>query len=186
LICDRPLDSLDLEALSSGEKALLAEDSEARAHLAACPECGRRLELFREMQAWISDLPPIEVGPELASRVERLRGFSGVEKRSIGLWWPPMGLFLGFLAASAAMLSVPILNGSEQAGVLSAVLAALGAEWRSLLRVPGSLWMGLPGSVSAASDLLAMERRFAAISILLLLPAGFSIARLWLRRSASR
>jgi hypothetical protein len=186
LICERPLDSLDLEALSSGEKALVAEDSEARAHAAACPECGRRLALFREMEAWISDLPAVEVGPELASRVERLRGFSGPEKRSIAVWWPPVGLFLGFLAGSAALLSVPILTGSEQAGVLSAVLAVLGAEARTLIRLPGSLWAGLPGSVSAISDLLATERRFAALSILLLLPAGFSVTRLWLRRAASR
>jgi hypothetical protein len=184
LICDRPLDSLDLEALLSGEPAPGAPD--AAAHVESCPDCNRRLRVFREMDLWLSDLPAVEVGPRLASRVLRLRGFSALEKRSFRLWWPPAALFLGLLAGSAALLSVPILSGAEQAGILSAIPAALGLEWKALLGVPVSVWRALPGSVSAISDVLALERGFAALSILFLLPAGLSLARLWVRRSASR
>ena len=184
MICDRPLDSLDLEALASGEPAVLTPD--AGAHAQGCAECGRRLLAFRQMGEWLADLPAVEVGPELALRVDRLRDFSGVEKRSWVLWIPPAMLFLGLIAGSAALLSVPFLSGPEQAGVLSALPAAFGLEWRSLIDLQGSLWRAFPGSVSAVSDLLALERGYAALSILLLLPAGFSIARLWSRRRASR
>jgi hypothetical protein len=138
------------------------------------------------MEAWISDLPPVEVGPELLSRVDRLRAFSTVEKRSPAVWWPPAAAFLALLLGSGGFLSVPVLTGTEQAGILSSVVAALSSELRALVAFPGALWRALPGSLSAASDLLALQRGFAAISILLLLPAGFTIARLWVRRSASR
>ena len=138
------------------------------------------------MNAWLADLPPVEVGPELSLRVERLRGFSRSEKKSLRLWAPPAGLFAGLLAGSAALLSVPILSGPEQAGILTALPAALGLEWKALAGLPASIARALPGSVFALSDLLARERGFAALSILLLLPAGFSIARLWMRRSALR
>ena len=87
---------------------------------------------------------------------------------------------------SAALLSVPILSGPEQAGVLSALPAALGLEWKAVLALPGSIGRALPGSVSAISDVLSLERGYTALSILLLLPVGFSIARLWMRRSATR
>jgi hypothetical protein len=184
LICERPLDSLDLEALSSGEPAGPTPD--AAAHAQDCAECGRRLEAFRQMEQWLSDLRAVEVGPELALRVDRLRGPSAPEKRSLRLWSPPAILFLGLLTGSAALLSVPMLSGSEQAGILSALPEAFGLQWKSLLAFPGSLWRALPGSVSAISDVLALERGYAALSILLLLPAGFSIARLWRRRWASR
>ena len=184
MICEHPLDSLDLEALSSGETAGIADG--AAEHALACPECGRRLQAFRQMEQWLSGLPAVEVGPELAFRVDRLRGLSGPEKRSLRLWSPPAALFLGLLTASGALLSVPMLTGSEQAGILSALPAAFGLQWKALLSFPGSLWRALPGSVSAISDVLALERGYAALSILLLRPAGFSIARLWKRRWASR
>jgi hypothetical protein len=79
-----------------------------------------------------------------------------------------------------------MLSGPEQAGLLSALPAALGLEWKTLLGFPASIGRALPGSVSAMADLLALERGYAAVSILLLLPAGFSIARLWMRRAATR
>ncbi len=138
------------------------------------------------MDRWLAELPAEDVGPDLVFRVERLRGFSGAEKRSLRLWWAPAAVFLGLLLASAAFLSVPMLTGPEQAGLLSALPAALGLEWKTLLGFPGSIGRALPGSVSAISDLLALERGYAALSILLLLPAGFSIARLWMRRAAAR
>ncbi len=162
----------------------------AAAHAGACPECGRRLQTFREMEQWLLDLPSAEtrldVGPDLVTRIDRLRAFSGAEKRSFRLWSSPAMLFLVFLLGSAGFLSAPLLTGPEQAGILSALPAVFGLEWKSLLALPGSIWQALPGSVSALSEVLAVERGYAALSILLLLPLGFSIARLWRRRWALR
>ncbi|MGH9441559.1 MAG: hypothetical protein ACRD16_04745 [Thermoanaerobaculia bacterium] len=182
--CEHPLDPLDLEALASGEAA--PGSPEALTHAEECADCRRRLEAFREVGLWLAEPPGTDAGPDLSSRIERLRGFTRREKRSAGLWWPPAALFFGFLAGSAALLSVPILSGPEQAGILSALPAALGLEWKTILALPSSVGRALPASVAAIADVLALERGYAAISILLLLPAGFSIGRLWLRRSASR
>jgi hypothetical protein len=183
LNCNNPLDPLDLEAFASGEPA---PTPGAADHLQSCGACRERVEAFRQVDLWLADLPAEDAGPELGFRVDRLRAFSRAEKRSLGIWWPPAALFFGLLSASAALLSVPMLSGPEQAGLLSALPAALGLEWKTLLGFPGSIGRALPGSVSAISDLLALQRGYAALSILLLLPAGFSIARLWMRRAATR
>ncbi len=183
LNCENSIDPLDLEAFASGEPA---PTPGAADHIRSCPACQSRVEAFRQMDLWLADLPAEDAGPELGFRVERLRAFSRAEKRSLRIWWPPAALFLGLLSASAALLSVPMLSGPEQAGLLSALPAALGLEWKTLLGFPGSIGRALPGSVSAISDLLALQRGYAALSILLLLPAGFSIARLWMRRAATR
>ena len=175
--CTRPLDALDLEALASGEDPVLAPDG--RAHAAACPDCGRRLEAFRALGEWLSDLSIPPVPADFAERVERLRGFSPAEARSWALWKAPAFGFAALLAGSSVLLALPALGAGEQAGLL----AALGLEWRSLLLWPASLVRSLPATVAAVSELLLRDRGFAAVSILLMLPAGFAVTRLWARHA---
>jgi hypothetical protein len=177
LNCTRPLDPLDLEALVSGEEPILFPD--AREHAAGCPDCGRRLEAFRALGEWLSEVSIPAVPDGFAERVERLRGFSASEGRSWRVWRAPVLASAGLLAGSAVLLSPPALSASEQAGIVG----ALALEWKSLLLWPVSLVRSLPATVGALSDLLLHDRGFAALSILLMLPAGFGVARLWARRA---
>jgi hypothetical protein len=180
LNCTRPLDALDLEALASGESPILVAD--ASEHAAACLDCGRRLDAFRALGEWLSDvsIPPVPEG--LADRVERLRGFTRREARSWRVWRPPLLASAGLLAASATLLSLPAFSAGEQAGLLG----ALSLEWRTLLLWPASLLRSLPATAGALSDLLLRDRGFAALSILLMLPAGFGVTRLWARHAIGK
>jgi hypothetical protein len=177
LNCTRPLDAIDLEALASGESPVLAPD--AGEHAAGCLDCGRRLDAFRALGEWLSDvsIPPVPEG--FAERIERLRGFSVAEARSWRVWRPPLLGSAGLLAASAAFLSFPAFSAGEQASLLG----ALALEWKSLLLWPVSLVRSLPATVGAVSDLLLRDRGFAALSILLMLPVGFGVTRLWARHA---
>jgi hypothetical protein len=177
LSCTRPLDALDLEALASGEEPVLAPDG--RAHADACPDCSRRLETFRALGEWLSDVALPAVPDDFAEGIERLRGFSRAEVRSWRIWRAPAAAFAGFLAASGFLLSVPVFGAGDEAGFL----AALALEGKSFLLWPGSVARSLPAAVAAISDLLLQDRAFAAISILLMLPAGFAVTRLWARRA---
>lgn len=175
--CTRPLDALDLEALASGEDPVLAPDG--RAHAAACPDCARRLDAFRALGEWLAEVSLPAVPEGFADGIERLRGFSPAEARSWRLWRAPAAAFAGMLAGSSFLLSFPALGAGEQAGFL----AALALEWKSVLLWPLSIGRALPATVSALSDLLLRDRGFAALSILLMLPAGFAVTRLWARHA---
>jgi len=177
LNCTRPLDALDLEALASGEEPIVAPD--AGIHAAGCADCGRRLDAFRALGEWLSDVSIPAVPDGFAGRIERLRAFSGRERRSWRVWRAPVLASAGLLAGSAALLSLPAFSAGEQAGLAG----ALALEWKSLLLWPASLLRSLPATVGALSDLLLRDRAFAALSILLLLPAGFGVSRLWARHA---
>ncbi len=175
--CTRPLDALDLEALASGEEPIVASD--AGGHAAGCPDCGRRLDAFRALGEWLSDVSIPAVPDGFAVRIERLRGFSAGERRSWRVWRPPLLASAGLLAGSAVLLSLPALSAGEQAGLVG----ALALEGKSLLLWPAALVRSLPAAVGALSDLLLRDRGFAALSILLMLPAGFGVSRLWARHA---
>lgn len=175
--CTRPLDALDLEALASGENPVLTPD--ARAHAETCPDCGRRVDAFRALGEWLADVSLPAVPEGFADGIERLRGFSRAEARSWRLWKAPAAAFAGMLAGSSLLLSLPALGAGEQAGFLT----ALALEWRAVLVWPVSIVRSLPAAVSALSDLLLRDRGFAALSILLMLPAGFAVTRLWARHA---
>lgn len=175
--CTRPLEALDLEAIASGEEPLIAPD--AAGHAGSCEECSRRLAAFQALGSWLADLPGPEVPPTFAAGIERRRGFSPREKRSMAIWKGPAALFGALLGGSGAFLSMPVFGASEQAGLL----AAFALEWRSAAAWPLSLARALPGSVTALSELLLRDRAFAAFSILAMLPAGYAVSRLWARRS---
>jgi hypothetical protein len=177
LNCTRPLDALDLEALASGEDPIVASD--ARDHSAGCPDCGRRLDAFRALGEWLSDVSIPAVPDGFASRIERLRAFSGRERRSWRIWRGPVLASAGLMAGSAVLLSLPAFSAGEQAGLAG----AFALEWKSLLLWPATLVRSLPATVGALSDLLLRDRGFAAVSILLMLPAGFGVSRLWARRA---
>jgi hypothetical protein len=172
---------MDLEAVASGEAPIVAPDADE--HSAACPDCGRRLRAFQTLDAWLADLVEPPVPDELAAGIERLRGFSAGERRSLRLWKAPALLFGALVTGSCALLSIPIFGSSEQAGLVASIPTAIGLEWKSLALWPLSLGRGLSPAVSALSDLLLRDRGFAAISILLLLPAGFAVSRLWARHA---
>ena len=175
--CTRPLDALDLEAITSGEEPVIAAD--ARGHAAACGDCRRRLEAFQALGAWLSDLPGPAVPDEFADGIERRRGFSIREKRSFSIWKGPAALFGALLGASGALLSMPVFGAGEQAGLLG----ALALEWRSAVLWPLSVGRALPGTIGALSEVLLRDRALAAVSILSMLPAGFAVTRLWARRA---
>jgi hypothetical protein len=177
LNCTRPLDALDLEAIASGEEPLVAPD--ALGHAGTCEDCAGRLAAFRALGAWLGDLAGPEVPEAFAPGIERRRGFSAREKRSIALWKGPAALFGALLGGSGILLSMPIFGGSDQAGLLS----AMALEWRSAASWPLSAVRALPASVTALSELLLRDRALAAFSILAMLPAGFAVSRLWARRS---
>jgi anti-sigma factor RsiW len=167
---------LDLEALASGEEPLLAPD--AHSHTEACPDCAWRLDAFRALSGWLAEPSEPPVPEALVARIERLRAFSTREKRSWRLWRAPALLFAALAAGSSALLAIPAFDSSEQMSLLAAIPSAFGLEWRSLALWPFSLGRALPVAVSALSDLLLRDRSFAAISILLMLPAGLAVSRL--------
>jgi len=177
LNCTRPLDALDLEAIASGEEPLLAAD--ARGHLEGCADCGRRLEGFRALGAWLGDLSGPAVPEGFADGIECRRGFSVREKRSLSIWKGPAALFGALLGASGVLLSMPVFGAAEQAGLLG----ALALEWRSAVLWPLALGRALPGTIGALSEVLLRDRALAAVSILSMLPAGFAVTRLWARRA---
>ena len=168
LICENSIDPLDLEAFASGEPAPTPRQP-TTSFVPGVPAASR------PSGRWISGWPLPARTPVSGAgfRVERLRAFSRAEKRSLrsGGRRPPCSS--GSFRRRTALLSVPMLSGPEQAGLLSALPAALGLEWKTLLGFPG-IPARLPGSVSAIFNLLALQRGYAALSILLLLPAGFS------------
>ena len=182
--CNRPLDPLDIEAIASGESPVIASD--AAGHVSACHDCARRLESFREVGRWLDLVSEPELEADLAGAVERLRTFSLSERRSLRIWAAPAALFSGLVASSGLLLSVPVLTSSEQVGLLAAFPRAVGLEWRSLLEWPGRALQALPACVGAASELAVAERKLAAGVILLLIPAGYAMTRLWARRRAFR
>ena len=175
--CDRPLDPLDLEALASGEPPLVASD--AAAHAAGCPECARRLEIFRSLDAWLPASEPAALPAGFADSIARLRGFSRREKLSLRVWAVPLALMVALLGASVLVLSSPVVTSAEQGRLWASVL---GAEGRSLLAWPGLLRRALPSALSALGDLARTERPFSAAAILLLLPVGFAAQRVLARR----
>lgn len=178
--CTRPLDALDLEAIASGEEPVVSPD--ARGHVALCPDCAARVDAFRAFGEWLSELPLPPIPEAFAAGIERRRPFSIRERRSIGLWKTPALAFAGLAAASAAMIALPAFGAADQAGFL----AAIGFEWKAAMFWPAALVRALPASVTALSDILLRDRGFAALSILLMLPAGFGVSRLWARRAAGR
>jgi hypothetical protein len=178
--CPRPLDTLDLEALASGEAPLFAPD--AREHATGCSECGSRLAEARELAVWLAEIPSVEVPARFASAVERLRAFSRREKWSVRLWGPPVAVVFALFAASAVALTLPVLRSSEHAHLLAALLAALLAEERTVLSWPGVFLRALPAEASALAEVLRSARTLSAASILLLIPFGLAARRLFARR----
>jgi hypothetical protein len=182
--CPRPIDPIDLEALASGERPCSAPD--AAEHAAACPECGGRLEAFRRIQDWLEPDEREQPTLDLVASVDRLRGLSRRELRQARLWKAPLAVIGALLAASAAFLAAPALTASENLGLLAALGGSLGAEWRALAAWPLDLWRSLPTAVSSLGEIAARDRTAAAAAILLLVPLGFSFARLVARRRAAR
>ena len=183
--CERPLDPLDLEALASGEAPLLAGD--AREHAASCPECGGRLEAFRGMGEWLAGVPAaVPVPRGFAESVQRLRAFSRRERWSPRLWAAPAALFFALLAASAFVLALPALSSAEQVRLWAALASAFGGEIRALALWPRLLLEALPPGMSALGEAARAERSFSAAAILLLLPAGFAVRKVFARRKIGR
>jgi len=180
LNCTRPLDPLDLEALASGEIPVVAAD--AAAHARSCPDCGLRMGEFRDLGAWLDGLSGPAVPEGFGERVVRLRGFSARENRSFRMWLVPGSLAAALAGGSAALLSIPFPGAGDNVGLL----AALALEWRTLATWPSTLGRAMPAVVSALSELLLRDRGFAAASILLMIPAGFGVSRLWARHAIRR
>ncbi|MDQ6894909.1 MAG: hypothetical protein M3167_19820, partial [Acidobacteriota bacterium] len=114
--CLRRLDPIDCEALASGEPPMVAAD--ARSHAASCPACAEKVraaaDFLREIEAGDMALPG--PGPDLATRVVRIRPFSRRERRDLRLWAGPAALSAGVFAVGVGILAAPGLSAGDQAG----------------------------------------------------------------------
>ena len=121
--CTRPLDALDLEAITSGEEA--AGRPRRPGHAGSCERLRPAPRGFPGAGNGWPDLPDPEVPetlPTESSAAGDSRLASGHDQSRKG----PAGLFGALLGGSGVLLSMPAFGGSEQAGLLAAV--ALGGD----------------------------------------------------------
>jgi hypothetical protein len=177
--CPRPLDPIDAEALASGEEPVLAAD--AGAHAASCAPCaatvGRAKTLLAQLEALAADRPS-GPGPDLASRVIRIRPFSSRERRDLRLWAGPAGFGVLLVAAGFAALAAPGLTAADQAGLQLAALAPWNGLIRAALRALSDAASAAPAGWQALSDAARTQAPLGLVALLLLAPAGFALRRL--------
>ena len=125
--------NLQLNALLDGELPA-ADTAELTAHLAACPECARRLAELAELRAALAEaIPEEEILVEFQSRIAGVLDRAGKEaavvRFKLRAWGAPLAA-LAVGAAVAAMLVVAVLPNAHQQGELMAVrdAALRGAE----------------------------------------------------------
>lgn len=177
--CPRPLDPIDAEALACGEEPVLAAD--AGAHAASCPPCaaavGQAETLLARLEALGADRPS-GPGPDLASRVIRIRPFSPRERRDVRLWAGPAGFGVMLFTAGFAALTAPGLTAGDQAGLQLAALAPLTGLFRAVLHALSDAASAAPAGWQALSDAARTEAPLGLVALLLLAPAGFALRRL--------
>jgi hypothetical protein len=183
--CLRPLDPIDAEALAAGAEPLFTPD--AAGHAAACPACGAAVEraarLTRELESLTQTESPF---PDLATRVIRLRDFSGRERRTYALWRAPVLLAGGLAAGGFALVLAPSLTGSDQAGLGAALLVPTLAIVRAVARWVPELLRVAPTGLEALSDAFRAERGLGLAALLLLIPAAAGLRRVLARERSRR
>ena len=183
--CPHPLDPIDIEALASGESPVC--DPAASEHVSACMACRERVDLYGLLGREIDDIGAFPEQPVIVlSGFERLRPFTRAERRSIRVWSPAGLLAASLFLSSAILLAIPVLTVSEQAGLAAALGAAAGGEVRALAQWAREVFQSFAPGVAAGSDLALADRTAAAGALLLLIPGGWSLARLLAARSQRR
>lgn len=178
--CQRPLDSIDAEAVAAGADPVFASD--AALHARECGSCGSDVEAARAFLKTLDGLSgPAEPLSGLADRVTRLRTFSRRERRTYALWRPPVLLTGGLTVIGLGLLSLPILTASEQVSLGAAASVPLLALARSTSRWVLDLAALVPGGLQALSDGLRQEGRLGVVALALLLPAAFGLSRVLAR-----
>lgn len=184
--CARPLDPIDCEALASGDEPVFTTGAEASAHLAACSACSRAVADARTLLARLE--PPVGAparpqGPDLASRVIRIRPFSRRERRSFRLWAPPAAFAGVLFAFGAGLLAAPGLAARDQAGLGLALVAPLVGLARALVRTAADAAVSAPAAWRALADAAHGDPRLGFVALLVLAPAGFALRRALARAS---
>jgi hypothetical protein len=177
--CPRPLDPIDAEALACGEEPVLAAD--AGVHAASCATCAAAVGRAETLLARLESLGVDRLsgpGPDLASRVIRIRPFSSRERRDVRLWAGPAGFGVLLFAAGFVALAAPGLTAGDQAGLQLAALAPLGGLFRAVLHALSDTASAAPAGWQALSDAARTEAPLGLVALLLLAPAGFGLRRL--------
>lgn len=178
--CQRPLDSIDAEALASGADPVFASD--AALHARACAACAASVEAARGLLTALEGLsgaPEAAVG--LAYRVTRLRVFSKRERRTYALWNAPVLLTVGLAGTGLGLLSIPILTATEQISLGAAATAPLLALARSASRWVLDFAALAPAGLGALSAGLRQDGAMGLAALVLLVPIGLGLSRVLAR-----
>lgn len=186
--CERPLDPLDAEAVASGAAPVYAPD--AAEHARACAPCGGAVSDAVRLSRQIDGLGGArDVGalampddfPDLAGGVVRLRPFSRREQRDFALWRGPCLLAVLLLISGLALLALPGISASEQAGLTAAALAPLLALLRAGIRSLTEAASAWPAGLEALGQALRGEQALGLACLALLAPALFGVRRVLAR-----
>jgi hypothetical protein len=181
--CSRPLEPLDIEALADGDAPPVRAD--AAAHASQCDPCGELVRSAGRLEELFRDVASQQIAPpDLADRVLRVRPFSRAERWSLQVWRAPLLLLAG-LVASGVSLVAGIAGPREQVGFAAATVAAMAGLARAAARWFFDLSRSAPAGLEALSQLLAPTTAGWA-ALLLLLPAGYALTRVFSRAFARK
>lgn len=178
--CARKLDPVDAEAVASGAQPLYASD--AAAHAAACPECGAAVAEAGRIGTELTGLA-CEADPpaDFASRIMRLRPFSGRERLSVSLWAGPGAFAAGLFGAGLALLGLPGFSGQGQLDLPAAALLPLAGVFRSFYGWLADLRHVAPLGLASLSEALRGEQALGLAAALLFVPLAFGLKRVLAR-----
>lgn len=181
--CSRPLEPLDIEALADGDAPPVRPD--AAAHASQCGSCGERVRTAGRLEELFRDAAPQQIAPtDLADRVLRVRPFSRAERWNLQVWRAPLLLLAG-LVASGVSLVAGIAGPREQVGLAAATVASMAGLMRAAARSILDLSRSATAGLEALSQLLA-PTTIGWAALLLLLPAGFALSRVFSRAFARK
>ncbi len=178
--CQRPLDSIDAEALACGADAVFAPD--AAFHALDCPACSASVEAARGLLRDLEGLSaPSAALAGLQERVIRLRSFSRRERRTYALWNTPVLLTAGLAGTGFGLLSLPVLTAADQVSLGAAAAAPILALVRGASRWVLDLATLAPAGLGALSDGLRQDGTMGAAALVLLVPIGLGLMRVLAR-----
>jgi predicted anti-sigma-YlaC factor YlaD len=183
--CHKPLDPLDIDALAAGAEPVLSDG--AAAHAAGCPACRAAVAEAARLAEALSNVGPVAaLPPDFADRVVRLRPFSRSERMRLALWGLPLGVGVAVFGAGILLLGAPLLTGSQQAGLATALLAPVPGILRAMARSAAETIRLAPVSLDALAATLRGDFAAGLGMLLLLVPASFGLRRAIARARSPR